>query len=71
MGMREVEHHELLDGDGNVVGFVDADGIAHEFAFGEDEVGEEYPLESAAELGKSRTSGEPIILPDGMADWIE
>ncbi len=71
MGMREVDHRELLDGDGDVVGFVDADGIAHEFAFGEDEVGEEYPFESAAELGKSRTRGEPIILPDGMAEWLE
>lgn len=70
MPMTEVDHRELLDGEGTVVGYVDDDGIAHEFAFGEGE-DEVYPLDSADNLGKTRTVGEPLIVPDGMADWLD
>lgn len=65
MGMTRIDHRELLDDEGEVVGYVDADGMAHEFVFegGEEDV---YPLEAAGDRGKVRTAGERIIVPDGM-----
>lgn len=71
MGMTEVDHRELLDGDGEVIGYVDADGMAHEFAFKPGEEEEVYPLDDAADQGKSRAAGEPLLVPDGFADWLD
>lgn len=70
MGMTRIDHRELLDASGEVVGYVDADGVAHEFAFDNDEE-EVYPLEEAADRDKTRIAGEPLILPEGMADLVE
>lgn len=70
MGMTEVDHRELLDGDGQVIGYVDAEGMAHEFSFGPGEE-EIYPLDAAADRGKSRAAGEPLLVPDGFANWLD
>lgn len=59
-----VDYLELLDGEGAVVGYVDPDGVAHEFPHVDGEP-DSYPFEDAGEHGKVRTTGEPILVPEG------
>ncbi len=62
-GAVEVDYLELLDAEGTVVGYVDPEGVAHEFPHVDGEP-DTYPYDAAAEHGKVRTTGEPILVPE-------
>lgn len=62
-GPVEVDYRELLDAEGTVVGYVDPEGVAHEFPHVEGEP-TSYPFEGAREHGKVRTTGDPLLVPE-------
>lgn len=69
-GAVEVDYRELLDGEGTVVGYVDPEGVAHEFPHVEGEP-DRYPLEEAREHGKVRTTGDPILVPESALFMLD
>lgn len=63
MGLVEVEYRELLDGDEEVVGYIDPDGVAHEFSETEGQT-DEYRIEQFEERDETRVAGDPILVPE-------
>lgn len=63
MGLVEVEYRELLDGEEEVVGYIDPDGFVHEFG-GSDGQTAEYPLEQLEDREETRVAGDPILVPE-------
>lgn len=63
MGLVEVEYRELLDGDEEVIGYVDPDGIAHEYTAGSGEP-EVYELASHDDPEGTRVEGDKILVPE-------
>lgn len=63
MGLVEVEYRELLDGEEEVVGYIDPDGVVHEFGGTEDQTAE-YRVEQLDDRDETRVAGDPILVPE-------
>lgn len=69
-GPVEVDYRELLDAEGDVVGYVDPEGVAHEFPH-VDGAPDVYPFAEAREHDKVRTRGDPILVPQSALFMLD
>lgn len=69
-GPVEVDYRELLDAEGDVVGYVDPEDVAHEFPH-VDGAPDHYPFAEAREHGKVRTRGDPILVPQSALFMLD
>lgn len=70
MGLVEVEYRELLDGDDEVVGYIDPDGVVHEFGGTEGQTAE-YRVEQLDTRDERRVVGDPILVPEYALDLFD
>lgn len=63
MGLVEVEYRELLDGDDEVVGYIDPDGMAYEYQEGGGEP-EVYEFATYDDPDAKRVEGDRILVPE-------